>query len=45
MTFKLEQSTLALLRERVPRGSMTSLVEQALLRALAHVQPKRRAKG
>ena len=34
MTFKLERSTLALLRDRVPRGKMTRFVEQALLRAL-----------
>jgi hypothetical protein len=32
--FKLERSTLALLRERVPKGQMTAFVERALLRAL-----------
>jgi hypothetical protein len=34
MTFKLERSTLALLRERVPRGQMAAFVERTLLRAL-----------
>jgi hypothetical protein len=34
MTFKLERSTIALLRERVLRGRMTAFVERALLRAL-----------
>jgi hypothetical protein len=34
MTFGLDPSTLALLRDRVPRGRMTRFVEQALLAAL-----------
>jgi hypothetical protein len=37
MTFKIERSTIALLRERVPRGQMTAFVEQALLHALDHL--------
>jgi hypothetical protein len=45
MTFKLEKATLALLRERVPRGWMTAFVEQALQRALDHCLPQNLGPG
>jgi hypothetical protein len=40
MTFKLERSTLELLRARVPRGAMTPFVERALLHALDELDAK-----
>lgn len=43
MTFKLERSTLALLRASVPRGQMTRFVEEALWRALEALPAAERA--
>jgi hypothetical protein len=39
-TFKLERATLELLRARVPRGAMTTFVENALVRALHELDAK-----